>query len=117
MTATASNFTVRAGGSRQLAGTGTLLRFALRRDRVMIPLWVGVIGLLVLSMPNSLETVYSTPAERADLARQMLTNSSLRATYGPVFSDSLGGLTAAHRRLRRGVRRHHEPAHRRTAHP
>ncbi|WP_405880743.1 ABC transporter permease [Streptomyces sp. NBC_01384] len=85
---------VRARGSRHLAGTGTLLRFCLRRDRLMMPLWVGVIGLMVLSLPNSLKAVYSTPAERADLARQMLTNSSLRATYGPVFSDSLGGLTA-----------------------
>ncbi|WP_369248024.1 ABC transporter permease [Streptomyces sp. R41] len=95
MTATtAATYAVRAGGSRQLAGTGTLLRFALRRDRLMMPLWVGVIGLLVLSMPNSLKTIYSTPAERADVARQMLTNGSLRATYGPVFSDSLGGLTA-----------------------
>ncbi|MEU9284908.1 ABC transporter permease [Streptomyces sp. NPDC048275] len=96
MTALAADtrFASRHGGARQLAGTGTLLRFALRRDRVMIPLWVGVIGLMVLSMPNSLNTIYSTAAERADLAQQMLTNSSLRATYGPVFSDSLGGLTA-----------------------
>ncbi|MHA5054679.1 ABC transporter permease [Streptomyces sp. SD15] len=96
MTALAADtrFASRHGGTRQLAGTGTLLRFALRRDRVMIPLWVGVIGLMVLSMPNSLKTVYSTAAERADVAEQMLTNSSLRATYGPVFSDSLGGLTA-----------------------
>lgn len=85
---------VRSRGSRHLAGTGTLLRFCLRRDRLMMPLWVGVIGLMVLSLPNSLKAVYSTPAERADLARQMLTNGSLRATYGPVFSDSLGGLTA-----------------------
>ncbi|TLS39837.1 ABC transporter permease [Streptomyces montanus] len=83
-----------AGRSRQLAGTGALLRLALRRDRVMIPLWVAVIALMVLSMPGSLESVYSTAAERADVARQMLTNSSLRATYGPVFSDSLGGLVA-----------------------
>ncbi|MFF4725077.1 ABC transporter permease [Streptomyces mirabilis] len=85
---------VRARSSRPLAGTGTLLRFSLRRDRLLMPLWVGVIGLLVLSMPNSLKSVYGTAAERADLARQMLTNSSLRATYGPVFDDSLGGLTA-----------------------
>lgn len=94
-TATASvRSGVRARSSRQLAGTGTLLRFFLRRDRLMMPLWVGVIGLLVLSMPNSLKSVYGTAAERADLARQMLTNSSLRAMYGPVFDDSLGGLTA-----------------------
>ncbi len=25
-----------------LTGTGTLLRFALRRDRLMIPVWVAV---------------------------------------------------------------------------
>ncbi|MEV0226455.1 ABC transporter permease [Streptomyces sp. NPDC050704] len=96
MTAVASDtrFAVRTGGSRQLAGTGALLRLALRRDRVMIPVWVAVIALMVLSMPGSLESVYSTAAERADVTRQMLTNSSLRATYGPVFSDSLGGLVA-----------------------
>ncbi|MEU4084508.1 ABC transporter permease [Streptomyces aureus] len=87
-------FAARAGGSRPLAGTGTLLRFALRRDRVTMPLWIGVIAQMVLSLPASLKSVYSTPAERADLARQMLANSSLRATYGPVFGDSLGGLTA-----------------------
>ncbi|WP_406838185.1 ABC transporter permease [Streptomyces sp. AHU1] len=87
-------FAARAGGSRPLAGTGTLLRFALRRDRVMMPLWIGVTALMVLSLPASLKSVYGTPAERAALAQQMLANNSLRATYGPVFSDSLGGLTA-----------------------
>ncbi|KAA0939329.1 ABC transporter permease [Streptomyces apricus] len=82
------------GGSRQLAGTWTLLRLALRRDRVVIPLWVGIIALMVVSMPGALESVYSTPAERADVARQMLTNSSLRAMYGPLSGDSLGALVA-----------------------
>ncbi|MGX9887506.1 ABC transporter permease [Streptomyces sp. NPDC002276] len=94
MTATALPARTSTGTSRQLTGTGALLRFNLRRDRVVIPSWVAVTALLVLSLPSSLRSVYSTPAERADLARQMLTNSSLRATYGPVFSDSLGGLTA-----------------------
>ncbi|MGW0711011.1 ABC transporter permease [Streptomyces sp. NPDC002643] len=87
-------FAARPGGSRQLAGTGTLLRFALRRDRVMVPVWVAVIGLMVLSMPNSLKGLYATAAERADLMRQMGTNASLRALIGPVFDDSLGALTA-----------------------
>ncbi|OQD53013.1 ABC transporter permease [Streptomyces phaeoluteigriseus] len=77
-----------------LAGTGTLLRFALRRDRVMIPLWVGVNALMVLSMPNTLKGLYGTAGERADLMEQMATNSSLRALVGPVFDDSLGALTA-----------------------
>ncbi|WP_217177709.1 ABC transporter permease [Streptomyces sp. AC495_CC817] len=81
-------------GSRQLAGTGTLLRFALRRDRVMVPVWVAVTGLMVLSMPNSLDALYGTAAERADLMGQLATNSSLRALVGPVFDASLGALTA-----------------------
>ncbi|MFB7653975.1 MULTISPECIES: ABC transporter permease [unclassified Streptomyces] len=93
MTATAA-LGVRPGGSRQLAGTGTLLRFALRRDRVMIPVWVAVNALMVLSMPGTIEGLYGTAAERADLVRQMETNSSLRAMVGPLFDDSLGALTA-----------------------
>ena len=92
MTATA--FDVRHAGSRQLAGTGTLLRFALRRDRALIPVWVAVNALMVLSMPNTLQGLYGTPAERADLVGQLETNSSLRALIGPLFDDSLGALTA-----------------------
>ncbi|MEV5873567.1 ABC transporter permease [Streptomyces sp. NPDC052101] len=77
-----------------LAGTWTLLRFALRRDRVLIPVWVTVNALMVLSMPNTLKTLYGTPAQRAGLLHQMATNTSLRALVGPVFGDSLGALTA-----------------------
>ncbi|MET9759520.1 ABC transporter permease [Streptomyces sp. NPDC006372] len=91
---TTTTFAVRPASSRQLAGTGTLLRFALRRDRLMIPVWVGVNALMVLSMPGTLEGLYGTTAERADLIRQMETNSSLRAMVGPVFGESLGALTA-----------------------
>ncbi|MGX4691242.1 ABC transporter permease [Streptomyces sp. JNUCC 63] len=95
MTAAASPvLAARAGRSRRLAGTGTLLRFALRRDRVLIPVWVAVNALMVLSMPNTIKGLYATPAERADLMRQMATNASLRAMVGPVFGDSLGALTA-----------------------
>ncbi|MEU2909469.1 ABC transporter permease [Streptomyces massasporeus] len=89
-----TTFAVRPGSERQLAGTGTLLRFALRRDRLLIPVWIAVNALMVLSMPGTLEGLYGTPAERADLLRQMEANSSLRAMVGPVFGDSLGALTA-----------------------
>ncbi|MGX1669719.1 ABC transporter permease [Streptomyces sp. NPDC055400] len=89
-----TRFAPRAAGARQLAGTGTLLRLALRRDRVVIPVWVAVILMMVLSMPASLKSVYGTAAERADLAQSMAANSSMRALYGPVFADSIGGLTA-----------------------
>ncbi|MFF1408840.1 ABC transporter permease [Streptomyces sp. NPDC058289] len=79
---------------RQLAGTGALLRLALRRDRVMMPVWILAVAGLVLSLPASLESVYGTPAERARLLSTMSANGSLRALYGPAFGDSIGALTA-----------------------
>ncbi|BFO13865.1 hypothetical protein SHKM778_02530 [Streptomyces sp. KM77-8] len=90
----AAAFAVRPASARQLAGTGVLLRFALRRDRVLIPVWVGVNTLMVLSMPNTLKSLYGTAAERADLVSRLAANSSLRAMVGPVLGDSLGALTA-----------------------
>lgn len=93
MTAVATGHAPRTGGSRQLAGTGTLLKLALRRDRVMIPVWAYVVALTVVSMPRTLKGLYGTAAERADVLTTMRTNSSLRALYGPALDDSLGGLT------------------------
>lgn len=92
--AEAPGFASRTGGSRQLAGTGALLRLALRRDRVMMPVWVLVVAGLVLSMPGALEQTYGTAAERAGAMRSMNANSSMRALYSPVFGDSLGALSA-----------------------
>ncbi|WP_020134451.1 ABC transporter permease [Streptomyces sp. 351MFTsu5.1] len=77
-----------------LTGTGLLLRFHLRRDRLTIPVWVAVNALMVLSMPSTLEGLYGTGAERADLLGQVAANSSFRALIGPAFGDSLGALTA-----------------------
>ncbi|GGT38862.1 ABC transporter permease [Streptomyces purpureus] len=77
-----------------LAGTGTLGRLALRRDRLMTPLWAVVVGGLAASGVGSLATLYDTAAKRAEMAASMNANSSMRSLYGPVFSDSVGGLAA-----------------------
>ncbi|MFF8380993.1 ABC transporter permease [Streptomyces sp. NPDC015661] len=77
-----------------LAGTGPLTRLALRRDRLMLPVWALVTGGMVASGAGSLEGLYGTAAERAEVAASMTANSSMRAMYGPVFGDSLGGLVA-----------------------
>ncbi|MER5178853.1 ABC transporter permease [Streptomyces sp. NPDC002896] len=82
------------GGTGQLAGTGTLLRLALRRDRVMMPVWVAVVALMVVSGVSSIGQLYDTAAKRAELAADMSANGSMRAMYGPVFGDSLGAIVA-----------------------
>ncbi|MES9508163.1 ABC transporter permease [Streptomyces sp. NPDC000609] len=78
----------------QLAGTWPLLRLALRRDRIMLPIWVLALGGTFSSVSSSIAALYGTSAQRAGLAASMNGNSSLRAMYGPVFDDSVGGLVS-----------------------
>jgi ABC-2 type transport system permease protein len=82
------------GKAGQLTGTGTLLRLALRRDRVVMPLWVLVLGVMVSSGANTIKSLYDTPEDRAQAAASMASSGSLRALYGPVFDPSVGGLVA-----------------------
>ncbi|MFJ1897258.1 ABC transporter permease [Streptomyces sp. NPDC088115] len=94
MTAPAGTGRRTGTGTGQLAGTWALLRLALRRDRVIMPLWVIVLGGSFSSVGKSVSSLYGTEAQRAELAASMNGNSSLRAMYGPVFSDSVGGLVS-----------------------
>ncbi|MFD9207341.1 ABC transporter permease [Streptomyces sioyaensis] len=94
MTTVAAPLSAPAVRARQLAGTGPLLRLALRRDRVLIPAWVLGLGLVVVGTGSSFEALYDTAARRAALAASMNGNGSMRALYGPVFGDSVGGLIA-----------------------
>ncbi|MFB7636050.1 ABC transporter permease [Streptomyces sp. NPDC056149] len=94
MSALTAPTTARPRGGRQLTGTGALLRLALRRDRLMLPAWVLLLGLTVIATGSSFAALYDTAAKRAQLAASMNANGSLRALYGPVFDDSLGGLVA-----------------------
>ncbi|MFD8690838.1 ABC transporter permease [Streptomyces sp. NPDC059651] len=86
--------TGRRAGTGQLAGTWTLLRLALRRDRIIMPLWVIVLGGSFSSVGTSISSLYDTAGRRAELAASMNGNSSVRAMYGPVFGDSVGGLVS-----------------------
>lgn len=81
------------GSARDLAGTGTLLRLALRRDRITMPVWVLCLGLTASSTVGRLKSAYDTPARRADLVHDMNGNGSTRALFGAAFDDSLGALT------------------------
>ncbi|MCP9209217.1 ABC transporter permease [Streptomyces sp. NEAU-Y11] len=81
------------GSSKDLAGTGTLLRLALRRDRIMMPVWVLCLGLTASSTVGRLKGAYDTPEARSDLVADMNGNGSTRALFGAAFDDSLGALT------------------------
>ncbi|GAA2412662.1 ABC transporter membrane-spanning protein [Actinomadura vinacea] len=77
-----------------LTGTGTLLRLGLRRDRVMIPIWVLVLASFPITTLSSYQGLYKTQAERADFIAGVNGNATQLAFYGEAHSASLGGLTA-----------------------
>ena len=76
-----------------LTGTLGLLRLDLRRDRIVLPLWV-----LLLSVPlgsvyiGSIETVFPTAAQRAAFAASIMASPAQRALYGNVYNDSVGAV-------------------------
>ena len=78
-----------------LTHTGTLVRLALRRDRIMLPVWIYALTAAVLSTAWAFRSLYATPESRVQLAASVGRNGSLRALYGPLFDpSSIGGLTA-----------------------
>ncbi|MGO9552916.1 ABC transporter permease [Mycobacterium sp.] len=72
-------------------GTHGMLRLYLRRDRIILPLWV-----LLLSIPlgtvyvGSIEKIYPDQAERAAFAASIMASPAQRALYGQIYNDSLG---------------------------
>ena len=82
-----------SAASSSFTGTTGLLRLYLRRDRVVLPLWV-----LLLSVPlapvyiESVEEVAPTAADRAMMAASIMASAAQRALYGNVYNDSAGAV-------------------------
>ena len=82
-------------GSELLAGTGPLLRLALRRDRVTLPAWLVGLGGLVVASATAVPAVYDTPEKVAGYARSVGSSpvSYLMSGRQPGL-DTLGGVVA-----------------------
>ncbi|MEV6980090.1 ABC transporter permease [Sphaerisporangium sp. NPDC051017] len=77
-----------------LTGTGGLARLILRRDRVLLPLWVLLLGLIPLSYVVSINELFPTAAGRHGYFAASEHNAAFVALYGRLFGDSLGQLVA-----------------------
>ncbi|GLW33513.1 ABC transporter permease [Actinoplanes regularis] len=75
-----------------MTGTGKLLRLILRRDRVILPLWVFLLGILPQVYLSSFEKIFTTDAERLDYAHLGAANAGFVALYGLLPGDSMGEL-------------------------
>jgi ABC-2 type transport system permease protein len=78
----------------ELAGAGPLTRFALRRDRFMLPVWVYVVTIGVASNAYTFRRLYHTAAQREQLAASGGHNPALLFLYSKLYGDSVGALTA-----------------------
>ncbi|MBF9068487.1 ABC transporter permease [Streptacidiphilus fuscans] len=92
-----ARWAVAGGGST--AGTGELLRFALRRDRIMLPVWLYALVGSTGATAASIGKLYPTTASRVSLAQSINSNGSLRALYGPVYDATSNGALTAWRML------------------
>jgi ABC-2 type transport system permease protein len=72
-----------------MTGTGKLLRLIVRRDRVLLPLWAILIGVIPASYIKAFNGIFSTDAERLAYARTSQNNAGFIALYGPLHGDSL----------------------------
>jgi ABC-2 type transport system permease protein len=78
-----------------LAGTMTMIRFAARRERVRVPVYLLLMFALIASTAAQSESLYATAAERADYAGTVAGNPGLIALVGPAYDlMSVGGDTA-----------------------
>ncbi|MFC4857780.1 ABC transporter permease [Actinophytocola glycyrrhizae] len=101
MTATATPTTVAthsAGGT--LTGTGTLVRFILRRERVRLPVWLAALTLTTVATAQSFQDLYGDDADRAKAAETMSSPAGLAMT-GPAhyLDDYTLGAMMSHQML------------------
>jgi ABC-2 type transport system permease protein len=75
-----------------LTGTGKLVRLILRRDRLLMPLWILFIGVVPISVASSFAALYPTAAARQQFAAISGPNATFVALYGRLLGSSLGEL-------------------------
>ncbi len=80
--------------SDSLAGTTTLMKLALRRDRIMAPAWIYVITVGVAGTAYAFGKLYKTPSSRLALVTSGESNPALLFLYGRLNGTSVGALTA-----------------------
>ncbi|HET9656382.1 MAG TPA: ABC transporter permease [Kineosporiaceae bacterium] len=82
----------RSGGV--LTGTGSLVRLALRRDRILMPVWVSVFVVMASSSAAATMDLYPTVGSRVQAAAGLNSTPSLVAMYGKVYDPASLGAVA-----------------------
>ena len=79
---------------KSLVGTGPLVRFILRRERLRLVVWVAVLALVPMATASAFAELYPLEAERQQLVATVASNPAFVGLLGPIYDSSIGGLTA-----------------------
>lgn len=82
---------VRTGG---LTGVLGLARLILRRDRVLLPLWILIVPLVVVAAVGGFEELLPTEEARLSYFTGTASSPAIVGMLGPVYGASLGALVA-----------------------
>lgn len=85
-----------AQSGSQLTGVGSLLRLALRRDRVRLTVWIAVLTLMMVYAPNAIKLAYPEEAQRQARVNLLKTPAGM-ILGGPMFGGNetdLGAMMA-----------------------
>lgn len=82
--ATAASQTGAAASRSALKGTGALVKFMLRRDRIKLPAWAGGTGVLMLYFVSAIPAAYGSEQDLQALS-QMFQDPVARLLVGPGY--------------------------------
>ena len=74
--------------NERCAGTWLVTRHALRRDRVLVGVWVALLVLVVYASAAATGSVYPTLADRLEASRAINNSPAVVALYGPILQES-----------------------------
>lgn len=80
--------------SGAVAGTGTLIRLILRRDRAVLATWIPIVAVLPAAIAASTVRLYPEAAEREAFAAGSMSSPAQLVTRGVIYDPGVGGLTA-----------------------
>jgi ABC-2 type transport system permease protein len=84
---------VTSAAGTSLAGTGVLTRLALRRDRIMMAIWIYALTAVAYASVAATKKLYTTPAALLAFARTAGKDKVTLAMYGPASDlNTLGGV-------------------------
>lgn len=84
-------------------GTGALLRLALRRDRVILPVCIVLLVLLAGGSAQATLALYSTPAEAVTAAEAVNASPAIVAMFGPIGDPTNPGAIASFKTVSLGA--------------